>query len=531
LLNFSRPRNGLLAAALAAPLGLFAAMQGATAQTLNIAIGGAVTSIDPHFYNASPNNGLAMHLFDFLVGRDEKAQPVPGLAESWRAVEPTVWEFKLRPGVTWHDGQPFTADDVAFTITRAPNVPNSPGGFGGFVRAITKVEVVDKLTVRLHTAAPHPLLPVELGAVSIVSRHVGEGAATEDYNAGRAAIGTGPYRLDSYRPGDRAVLRRNDAYWGGREPWEVVNYRFLPNDGARSAAVLAGDVDVIDQVPSSDLARLRRDSRIALSEVQGVRLIYISPDARDGSVPFITDNDGKPLAQNPFRDRRVRQALSISIQRDALAERIMEGTAAPAGQWMPEGTFGYNTDVRVPAYDAAGARRLLAEAGFPNGFRLTLHSPNDRYPNDSKLAQAVAQMWSRIGVQTQVEALPWTTFASRSARQEFGIRLAGWGSTTGEASSMIINILATHDTAKRLGSNNHARYSNPELDDLLARASSTVDDAEREAVLRQAVKLATDEAAMIPVVQLVNIWAVRRGLAYTPRMDERTTAMGVRATP
>ncbi len=496
---------------------------------MNIAIGGAVTSIDPHFYNASPNNGLAMHLFDFLVGRDQNAQPIPGLAESWRAVEPTVWEFKLRPGVQWHDGREFTADDVAFTIGRVPNVPNSPGGFGGFVRAITKVEVLDKLTVRLHTAAPHPLLPVELGSVSIISRHVGEGAGTEDYNSGRAAVGTGPYRLEAYRPGDRAVLRRNENYWGGREPWETVNYRFIANDGGRSAAVLAGDVDVIDQVPSSDIARLRKDQRVSLAEIQGVRLLYIVPDAREGSAPFVTDNDGKPLAQNPFRDVRVRRALSLALQRDALAERIMEGTAVPTGQWMPEGTFGYNPDVRPPVQDAATARRLLAEAGFPNGFRVTLHAPNDRYPNDAKLAQAAAQMWTRIGVQTQVEALPWTTFAARSARREFSLRLLGWGSTTGEASSFIINILATHDTAKRLGNNNHARYSNPELDSLLERASSTVDDARREALLRDAVKLATDDVAMIPLVQLVNTWAVRRGLTYIPRMDERTTAMGVRA--
>ncbi len=503
--------------------------QPGAATVLNIGIGGAVTSIDPHFYNAAPNNALAMHLFDFLVGRDARAQPYPGLAESWRAVEPTVWEFKLRPGVKWHDGRDFTADDVAFSLGRAPNVPNSPGGMGGFVRAITKVEVVDPLTIRLHTAQPHPLLPVEMGAVSIVSRHAGEGAATEDYNSGKAAIGTGPYRLRSYRPGDRAELVRNDNYWGGREPWQVVNYRFIASDGARTAAILAGDVDVIDQVPSTDLERLKRDQRLSVPEIQGVRLIYLMADfSRTGATPFATDNAGKPFDRNPFQDLRVRRALSMAIQREALAERVMEGTAQATGQWLPPGTFGYNPAVRPPAYDPAGARALLAEAGFPQGFRLTLHSPNDRYPNDARTAQAIAQMWTRIGVQTQVEALPWASFSVRSNRQEFSMRLAGWGSTTGEASYMMVNVLGTHDRDRRTGASNPGRYSNPELDALAARAAATLDDKAREALLQEGVKLAMDDLGIIPLYQLVNSWAVRKGLRYEPRMDERTIAMGVR---
>ena len=202
---------------------------------LNIGIGGAVTSIDPHFYNAAPNNSLAMHIFDRLVERDAKAQPYPGLAESWRVIGETIWEFRLRPGVKWHDGRDFTAEDVAFTIARAPNVPGSPGGFGGFVRAIEKVEIVDPLTIRFHTARPHPLLPTELASVAIIAKHAAEGAGTEDFNSGKAAIGTGPYRFVAYRPGDRTELARNDGYFRGAEPWSRVNYRFIGNDGARTA--------------------------------------------------------------------------------------------------------------------------------------------------------------------------------------------------------------------------------------------------------------------------------------------------------
>lgn len=527
------PRRGLAAMLLlsVAPLVATPAVAQTNGSTLNIGIGGAVTSIDPHFYNAGPNNSLAMHIFDRLVERDARAQPFPGLAESWRVVADTIWEFKLRAGVKWHDGRDFTAEDVAFTIRRAPEVPGSPGGFGGFVRAILRTEVVDPLTVRFHTARPHPLLPTELASIAIVSRHAGEGASTEDYNSGRAAIGTGPYRLAAYRSGDRAELTRNEAYFRGAEPWVRVNYRFLANDGARTAALLAGDIDVIDQVPPTDVPRLKREPRVTLAEAQGLRLIYVTMDrSRRGNVPFVTDNEGRPLAANPFDDIRVRRALSMAINRTALAERVMEGTALPAGQWLPEGTFGFNPEVRPTAFDAEGARRLLAEAGYPQGFRMTFHSPNDRYPNDAKAAQALAQMWTRIGVRTEVDAVPWASFSVRNNRQEYGARLGGWGSTTGEASYALVNILGTYDREKRTGASNSGRYSNPDLDALTERAAATIDDPTREALLRESVRLAMEDVAIIPLFQLINSWALKRGLRYEARMDERTIAMGVRRT-
>ncbi|WP_291830614.1 ABC transporter substrate-binding protein, partial [Bosea sp. (in: a-proteobacteria)] len=230
-------RNRSAAAALGFAALLAAAPAGA--QTLTLGSAAPVTTIDPHFHNVGPNNALTMHIFDRLVERDGRARPRPSLAESWRVVSERVWEFKLRPNVTWHDGRPFTADDVVFTFSRVPNVANSPGGFQGFLRAIERVEVVDPLTLRLHTRAPHPLMPLDLASVSIISRHAAEGAATEDFNSGRAAIGTGPYRLVSYRSGDRIEMTRNDAYFGGAEPWARVSYRIVNNDAARTAALLA----------------------------------------------------------------------------------------------------------------------------------------------------------------------------------------------------------------------------------------------------------------------------------------------------
>jgi peptide/nickel transport system substrate-binding protein len=200
-------------------LALLAGATPAAAQKLTIGAAAPATSLDPHFYNSSPTTNVATHFFDMLVARDAQARPVAALAESWQAVSDTAWEFKLRPGVTWHDGRDFTAEDVVFSLARVPAVPNSPGSFAPMVRAIIKVEVIDPLTVRLHTAAPHPLLPNELGSIFMVSKHAGEGKGTEDYNSGRAMIGTGPYRLASYVAGDRVEMLRNDAHWAGRPAW------------------------------------------------------------------------------------------------------------------------------------------------------------------------------------------------------------------------------------------------------------------------------------------------------------------------
>jgi peptide/nickel transport system substrate-binding protein len=194
--NPPRRRHALLAAAILAVAS--PALAQPASRNLTIGIGAPPTSVDPHFYNAAPNFALSMHIFDRLVERDAEVTPYPGLAESWDAISPTVWEFKLRRGVTWHDGRPFTAEDVAFSVARPPLVPNSPASFSPFVRAIQRTEIIDTHTVRFHTAAPHPLLPVELGSIAIVAKHAVEGRGTEDYNALRAAIGTGPYRLVSY---------------------------------------------------------------------------------------------------------------------------------------------------------------------------------------------------------------------------------------------------------------------------------------------------------------------------------------------
>ena len=213
--------------------------QGAMAQSVTMAVAAPVTSLDPHYHQLSPNNAVADTIFDKLVNTDAKSNNLPGLALSWRAVEPNVWEFKLRPNVRFHNGNEFTAEDVAFTLQRLPNVPNSPSSFAAYSRPIQSIEIVDPLTIRFRTASPHPLMPLDMTNVRILDRETHQNATTEDFNAGRAAIGTGPYRVVSHRSGDRIEFERNDNYWGDRAPFQRVLYRMITNDAARTAALLA----------------------------------------------------------------------------------------------------------------------------------------------------------------------------------------------------------------------------------------------------------------------------------------------------
>ena len=296
---------------------------------LNVGTGGAFTSIDPHYHNLNPNNVIADTLFSTLVSLDGEYKPVPALAESWKVIDDHTWEFKLRPGVKFSDGTPFTPDDVVFTFQRIPTVLNSPSSFNYAVKPVERLEIVDPLTIRMHTKQPEPLLPYFLNGVHIVSRKYGEGAATADYNSGKAAIGTGPYKLESVLLGDHVVFVRNENYWGPKPFWDRVNYRMIPNDAARTAALQAGDVDIIDQVSTRDVATLKKNPELDIRAPAGQRLIYIYIDSGREVTPNAFDLAGKPLAKNPLQDLRVRKALSLAINREGIRTQIMDGYAVP----------------------------------------------------------------------------------------------------------------------------------------------------------------------------------------------------------
>ncbi len=503
----------------------------ASADKLTIGLASEPTSIDPHFHNLGPNNAMARHLFGRLILQNERQQLEPGLAVSWEPIDDLTWEFKLREGVTFHDGTPFTADDVICTWERAPEVPNSPASFGTYIKGKTAVKI-DDFTVHFKTEEPYPLMANDVSTVPIVSDEVGCSASTEEFNAGTAAVGSGPYKFVSYKPGESIVLARNDDYWGEAPVWSEVEFRPIKSAPSRVAALLAGDVDLISGVPTTDIATLKGRDDITLSQGVSNRVIYLHMDQFREDSPFVTAKDGSAI-KNPLMDVRVRRAISMAISRDAIVERVMEGVAISAGQLLPEGFFGVSPNLTPVAYDPEGAKALLAEAGYGDGFAMTIHGPNDRYINDAKIAEAIGQMLTRVGIDMSVETMPRSVYFSRASRgaegglPEFSFVLVGWGAGSGEASSPLKSLIHTHDPDRGFGASNRGRHSDAAIDAKIAEALRTVDDASRQALLAEATEMAMENVAIIPTHFQVNTWGSRKGISYIARTDEYTLATGV----
>jgi peptide/nickel transport system substrate-binding protein len=494
----------------------------AHAAELRIGLSADVTTIDPHFVAAQPNLTVQQHIFDGLIRIDERGRVVPGVALSWTTPDPLTWEIKLRPGVKFHDGSELTAEDVVYSLERPLTIKGSPGGFAAYVKMIVAKQIVDRHTLRLKTATPYGPLLQDLAQVLLVSKRAATNASGDDFDSGKAAIGTGPFKLVKFARGDRVQLSRNDAYWGGKSEWDAVSLRIMPSDPTRTAALLAGDLDAIENVPTADLARLRKSASHRLAQTVSWRTILLHLDQYRTPPPGVTDKAGKPLTVNPFKDVRVRLALSKAINRPAIAERIMEGLALPASSPVPPSVIGHDPAVKPEAFDPDGAKKLLAAAGFPNGFNMTLATPNNRYINDEQVAQAAAQMFSRIGVTTKVEAMPLSVYLGKAKNQEFGVALLGWGSLASDLAMR--SLAATPNADKGHGAWNWARYSNPELDKLVEQSLGTVDPAKREAAARAVSAFAAREVVFIPLHYQVVTWAMRRNLEYAARTDEFTFA-------
>ena len=505
-------------AALALQLSLAA---GAGAAELKIGLSADVTTLDPHFVAAQPNLTAQHHVFDALVQVDERGRPAPGLAK-WRTPDPLTWEFTLRKGVTFHDGAELTTADVLFSLERPLTITGSPGGFAPYVKPIVAKEIVDRYTIRLRTAAPYGALAQDLAEVMIVSKKAAAGASSADFDSGRAAVGTGPYRLARFARGDRIELVRHDAYWGGRPAWDRVTLRMLPSDPVRTAALLAGDVDAIEHVPTADLAKLRKNASFKVEQAVSWRTILLHVDQSRDRPPGVLSRDGAPLARNPLKDLRVRQALSMAINRQAIAERVMEGLALPAANVVSPAVIGHNPAVKPVPYDPVGAKKLLAQAGYPDGFAVTIATPNNRYINDEQVAQAIAQMFARIGVAARVDAMPLSAYLGKARNRDFGIALLGWGSLAADLA--LRSLAGTTDAARGYGAWNWGGYSNPRLDQLIGRSLGTVDPAKREALAREAAALAAAEVAFIPLHYQIVTWAMKKDLSYAARVDEFTFA-------
>ena len=497
------------------------------AHATDVAIGRATeqNSLDPLFSDLGNDVATAENMFDSLVRFDAKLRIQPALAVSWKLIDPLTWEIELRQNVKFHDGTPFTAADVAYSLKRARNVPNSPGPLSSFVRSVKETEIVDPHTIRVHTDTPAPLLMDMIGRIFIIPAALGPQVTTEDFTVGRAMNGTGAYRFKAYLPGDRVTMEANPDYWGGKPEFGTVTLRFLANPAARSAALLSGSVDAIEQIPPSDIGVFQNRQDVALFSAVSTRMIYLAMDQGRDNSPFITDKEGKPLAVNPLKDRRVRLALSKMINRAAIAERVLVGAGEPAGQIVPEGMGGYDPALKPMPFDLEGARKLLTEAGYPDGFGLTIHGSNNRFPNDSQLTQALGQMFSRGGLKVNgVEVMPYNVYAPSATQRKFSVFHFSYGSTGSSSLNGLTGVLATFDAAAGTGSLNRARYSNKQFDTVLTRAAAEFDAVERNKLLAEATRIAMEDGAILPLYWQKLFWAARKGFAVDPDRGESTSA-------
>jgi peptide/nickel transport system substrate-binding protein len=516
-----RLRAGLLLAVLAC----LAALP-ATAQNLMLGTKLELNTLDPHFFAAFPTGSSHQYLYEKLVDYDEKLNIKAALAESWRRIDDLTWEFRLRKGVTFHDGSPFTAADVIFTVDRVPNVPNSPNSFAQFTRGIDRITAVDEHTISVRTKAPSPQLLQDLSNVFIISAKAAAGATTADFNSGKAAVGTGPYKLVSWVNGDRLVVERNDRYWGDKPTWARVTEKVIGKDAPRLAALLSGEVDAIDAVPIQDIERLKRENRFALARGPASIIHYIALDSAREVSPNVTAKDGKPLGHNPLKDVRVRKALSLAIGRDLIVKKVMEGSAVAAGQLLPPQFPGTSKTLAPDPFDLPRAQALLKEAGWADGFRIVLTATSDRYPNDSAVAQAVAQMWTKLGLKVEVETLPGAVFFSRASKQEFSAFAAQYGAEDGINSTRALT--ATFTPAKGYGTANRTRYSNPLVDALLDETLREMNEEARQEKASRTINAAMADQALIPLFFPMHDFAAKKTLVVTPRPQRRFNGLMIR---
>lgn len=522
-------RDSLFSAALLSALALPGA---AAAQTLTVGVRAGPLSIDPHFTASAVSAEALKHVFDTVVKSGDNLQLEPGLAESWKAIDATTWEFKFRKGVKFHDGSDFTAEDVKFSIERIPKV-TGPNPATIYVRRVKEATVVDPLTLRVTTDGPAPTLPNDFIRLFVVSSKVAKDVSTKEtaneaFNSGKAAVGTGPYKFVSWTPKEEMVVARNDGYWGEKQPWEKVIRKELPNDATRVAQLKAGQVDIISRTPAADVPQLEKDPKLAVVKADSVYLFYLEFDFRE-KTPQVTARDGSALPENPFRNPKVREAIDLAIDREALAEIAMEGMGKPVSQLVTPNIFGYDPSIVAPRPDAKKAKALLAEAGYPNGFKVVFNHTNDGLPGDRAVGASVAQMIAAAGIDIQANAQPGAVWAPARQRGDFSLWMAGWGTLTGEANYTLSSLIHTNDAAKKMGAFNVRGYSNAEADKLIQGAAGEMDEVRRKDLLQQAAKLVARERPDLPLVGIITAWTMRKDkVTITPRADEDTLAMNIK---
>jgi peptide/nickel transport system substrate-binding protein len=501
-----------------------AATGGARAEDgLRIATAYKLMTLDPHYANLNENTSLLSQIYERLVYQDEKLQLQPGLALEWEGVSATAWKFTLRPDVRFHDGSTFGAEDVVYTIKRVRDQLQSPsGGYRSYVSGIKSVSAVDPLTVVFETDGSVPNLPLALSSVFIMKKPLQGFATTEELNGGTPPNGTGPYRFSGWASGETLRLAANRDYWGGAPAWPAVTIRVIESPAARVAALTTGEIDVADALPARDVAGLKQRG-VKIASVGAARINFLQFELESDLLPGVTDKAGGSIP-NPFKKRAVRQALALATDRGILVDKILAGYGTAAAQVFPNGLPGTSAKLLPIAPDFAAAKALLAEAGYPDGFRVLLAGPAGRYPGDSESLQAITQTWARIGVTVEPQAVPFSVFNTKRAAGEYGL---WYGGTSGEAVDIVLDaLLASPDKSRGIGALNFGHYRNARFDAMLTEAEKIAAGPERDAALAAATEFVMADLPIIPLYHFHHVtgYGPRVG-AYLMHPRGWTTAM------
>jgi peptide/nickel transport system substrate-binding protein len=496
-------------------------MGAASAQTVRIGNQGDALSMDPHSLNESLQLSVTGNIYEPLVGRDANLKLAPALATSWRQTSPTVWRFELRKGVKFHDGAPFTADDVLFSFERA-------GADGSDMKSYTndikEVRKVGDSVIEIETKAPFPILPDVISLLFIMNKKWAEdNQATRPVDrrkgvenaASFRANGTGPFRLRERQPNIKTSFVRNGSYWGKIEG-NVINVEYTPigNDSTRVAALLSGQVDVIEPVPLQDVARINAGGKTKVMQGPELRTIFLGMDQKRDELQY-SNIKGK----NPFKDKRVRQAFYQAIDIAGIQRTVMRGASKPTALMVGPGINGFDDSMNTrPPFDPEAAKKLLADAGYPNGFEVALNCPNDRYVNDGAICQAVAASLARVGVKINLQAETKGTYFPKILRRDTSFYMLGWTPGTYDSHNALNALMRCVDD-KGSGQFNLGSYCNPKVDELTLKIQSETDKPKRDALIKEAFKLHSDDIGHLPLHQQALAWGVASNVTLVQLAD------------
>lgn len=513
-------------ATLSLALGLLAATS-VQAVPLRWAAQNDILTLDPHSQNHATTNAILMHAYEGLTRYSSKYEVEPALATKWTYINPTQVRFELRKGVKFHDGSPFTADDVVFSFGR---IKQPQGTMQIYVTGIKEVKKIDSHTIDLILEAPNPILLRNIIDFRIMSKAWAEknnSVNTQDYKAkednfaSRNVMGTGAYRITGWQPDQKVSMVQNPEWWDKARASNISEVSYLPikSDPTRVAALLSGDVDLLTDLPTQDVARLKADPKLKIVEGPEVRTIFFAMDLGSDELK------GSSLkGKNPFKDKRVREAMNVAIDREAIKRTIMRGLSIPAAIMVAPGVNGNTPDIDQPIKaDVEKAKKLMADAGYPDGFDVQLNCPNNRYVNDEEVCQAAVSMWAKIGIKARLVATPMAQHSLTFQKFETSLYMLGWGVATYDAQYALQSLVRTKTTGAD-GNFNYSKVSDAKIDQLVDAMKTETDVPKRNAMIKEALLRTRDEHLFVPLHHQMRPWAMRANVQTVHRSDDRPEA-------